>query len=727
MKKIISILIAVAMLASLTVIAITSVSAAEETVYSVPLTDDNWLVRKQIDGYSDISINDADSSMNAEEGDGYIKFSLKDENQPSFPSKAPDMYTKVKTGDLVVKEDDKINLDFVFHVGSNANGGIQGIKVVLGFASGEVEVQTQLGACSDQGYLWSNRVANTDVTVDKTFVMSELMTALSKTGIFADGQATLNYVTIKYGNLQGVYNDTTTTMQINDISFTRTVADSSSSEETSSVPTTGTVKYAVPTDPSAWGTWLLGNPTLDNTDQLSAEKTADGAMKVWFPATAESQSPNFLINNGGGLVQVEKGDKLHVDVTVEGTPGIDDTRWFLEIGFSAAGTTPARINISKYIGEAAGFEANASGQLPQGEYDVVLDIEEIIKTDDAENGRSNYDKIFGEDGNNWLTTVNINYVTTDPAGNSDKDQAFILNEIAVGDANAFTGEDPSTPSDGSWSLVEDATTDTNVQWRDFGNGTGGAYPDFDDITAFDINVTDDVISFTNFTGATGSTLGFEGGDAKTFFTVKEGDMLNVNLRYTTPGNAGWSWKVSLYNKATQTYVNLSEAIAEASGAAYSPDGGGFLTTAGTDVIASIDLADIMGVGTEVNYIQFYLAFAGQSADTALTINEFSVTNKDDTSSSSTPSSSSETPSSSETQSSSDVQSSSEAASSSSETSTSSNASTTTSTTTSTASTTSNTSSVAQVDTGEALVPIIAVAALAVVSASAVVISKKRSK
>ena len=39
MKKIISILIAVAMLASLTVIAITSVSAAEETVYSVPLTD----------------------------------------------------------------------------------------------------------------------------------------------------------------------------------------------------------------------------------------------------------------------------------------------------------------------------------------------------------------------------------------------------------------------------------------------------------------------------------------------------------------------------------------------------------------------------------------------------------------------------------------------------------------------------------------------------------------
>ena len=140
MKKIISILIAVAMLASLTVIAITSVSAAEETVYSVPLTDDNWLVRKQIDGYSDISINDADSSMNAEEGEGYIKFSLKGENQPSFPSFAPDMYTKIKTGDIVIKEDDKINLDFVFHVGSNANGGIQGIKVVLGFASGEVEV-----------------------------------------------------------------------------------------------------------------------------------------------------------------------------------------------------------------------------------------------------------------------------------------------------------------------------------------------------------------------------------------------------------------------------------------------------------------------------------------------------------------------------------------------------------------------------------------------------------
>lgn len=41
-------------------------------------------------------------------------------------------------------------------------------------------------------------------------------------------------------------------------------------------------------------------------------------------------------------------------------------------------------------------------------------------------------------------------------------------------------------------------------------------------------------------------------------------------------------------------MNLSEAIAEASGAAYSPDGGGFLTTTGTDVIASIDLADNYG-------------------------------------------------------------------------------------------------------------------------------------
>ena len=135
-----------------------------------------------------------------------------------------------------------------------------------------------------------------------------------------------------------------------------------------------------------------------------------------------------------------------------------DTRWILEIGFSGAGTDPVRFNIGKYVAEAAGLEANAYGQMPQGKYDVVLDIEELIKAYDADNGKSNYDKIFGEGGNSILTTVNITYATNDPANNSDKDQAFILNEIAIGDANAFPEKEPEETT------LYSAAVDTLDNW-----------------------------------------------------------------------------------------------------------------------------------------------------------------------------------------------------------------------------------------------------------------------
>ena len=40
------------------------------------------------------------------------------------------------------------------------------------------------------------------------------------------------------------------------------------------------VYYTIPTDPASWGTWMLGSPKLDETDQLYAEETAEGDLAV---------------------------------------------------------------------------------------------------------------------------------------------------------------------------------------------------------------------------------------------------------------------------------------------------------------------------------------------------------------------------------------------------------------------------------------------------------------
>ncbi len=219
--------------------------------------------------------------------------------------------------------------------------------------------------------------------------------------------------------------------------------------------------YTIPMDPAEWSTWMVNNPMLNETENLGAEETSEG-MEVWFPDTATVQIPNFLLNVGAGITEVTKGDDLHIDITLEGDDGAMDMRWFVEIGFNGAGIE--RMNISKYIAAATGndkLQPNDYGQLPSGTYDVVLDMEELIKAYDADNDTTNYDKIWnsGADNTRLLTTINFNVATTDPAKNSDKDNHLIIRDFSLGTDGSFegtgnggtasTGSTASTASTGS--------------------------------------------------------------------------------------------------------------------------------------------------------------------------------------------------------------------------------------------------------------------------------------
>lgn len=84
----------------------------------------------------------------------------------------------------------------------------------------------------------------------------------------------------------------------------------------------------------------------------------------------------------------------------------------------------------------------------------------------------------------------------------------------------------SSAADGAkWSLVDDATTDSNVQWRHFGQGTSATYPDLSTIPQYTATVSDGVITYNNFTGME-AMFGFECANGKeNFFKVEEGDFL----------------------------------------------------------------------------------------------------------------------------------------------------------------------------------------------------------
>ena len=234
--------------------------------------------------------------------------------------------------------------------------------------------------------------------------------------------------------------------------------------------------YTIPMDPAEWSTWMVNFPKLDETDDLSAEELPGGeGMKVWFPDTATEQIPNFLLNVGAGITEVTKGDDLHIDITLEGDDGAMDMRWFVEIGFNGADIE--RMNISKYIAAATGndkLQPNEYRQLPSGTYDVVLDMEELIKAYDADNDTTNYDKIWnsGADNTRLLTTINFNVATSDPAKNSDKDNHLIIRDFSLGTDGSFegtgnggtasTGSTASTASTGSKSSTTGSSSKTQV-------------------------------------------------------------------------------------------------------------------------------------------------------------------------------------------------------------------------------------------------------------------------
>ena len=226
--------------------------------------------------------------------------------------------------------------------------------------------------------------------------------------------------------------------------------------------------YTAPDDPSEWTTWFSGSPALSEITQVSAESTADG-MRVWFPETAEEKFKivSFLIANGAGITEIQPTDELHIDVTLEGADKGTDIRWTLQLAFNGAGT--GNMYMSKYIAAEAGYEANEYNQMPQGRYEVVIPIGEMIEQYDADNSTTNYDKIWnsGADNTRLLTGLIVQVAASDPVNNSDKDQALVIHDISFGTAGstastASTGSTASTASTASKSSTTGGSSKTQV-------------------------------------------------------------------------------------------------------------------------------------------------------------------------------------------------------------------------------------------------------------------------
>lgn len=230
------------------------------------------------------------------------------------------------------------------------------------------------------------------------------------------------------------------------------------------VSSSADVIYTAPSDPSEWVTWLDGSPALSEIEELTAEDTADG-MKVWFPETATGRFKimSFLIAQGSGITQVEPEDELHVKVKLDGEKGGTDVRWIFSIAFTAAGT--GNMQMSKYIAEAAnnGLAANEYGQMPQGEYEAVVTFGDLIEKYDADNKTDNYEKIWGTNGNKYLTGIIVQMATNNPEKNSDKDQALTIEDISVGTPGSFKVESNSNAgtSNGGTTNSSNSGTTTN--------------------------------------------------------------------------------------------------------------------------------------------------------------------------------------------------------------------------------------------------------------------------
>ena len=342
-------------------------------------------------------------------------------------------------------------------------------------------------------------------------------------------------------------------------------------------------------------------------------EVVDGAMVL---TASEDNNRNYafaIVNNAGGLVWFNEDDVLNLKFSYD--VGTDPTSWThaleIQLGF-VAGT----VKLNSLI---APDNLSGSGNILSGTYDFSKPIGEIVQ----EAAPALYESIFGEGGNTALTYVKF-IMSYNEANYTDPTEKLTINSMTVTEAveessSSEVSSQPETPStDAKYDLIADATTNAAVEWRDFGSAVAVSttYDKLDAFTAFDASFTDSSITYNNFTGTDSALFGWKG----TFFTVEEGDVLNLNLKYDTPENAAWSWKVELYNGTD--YVNISDAIAASAGLTTT---NGFLTTTGQEVVATVDLAEAMGAGTTVGYIRIYLAFAAQSEETTFTINEFAVT------------------------------------------------------------------------------------------------------
>ncbi len=146
--------------------------------------------------------------------------------------------------------------------------------------------------------------------------------------------------------------------------------------------------YGLPVDSvDQWETWESPSALADSKKIVA--DVSGGNLKLSFTENGINSSQSFHVRNAAGMLTVQEGDKLVIDI--ETTGNASDVSWKVRLYF---GASAYYFDLSQYIGEAVGVTANSSGQIPGGKYQVELDIAEIIKDFDADNGLSGADSIY---------------------------------------------------------------------------------------------------------------------------------------------------------------------------------------------------------------------------------------------------------------------------------------------------------------------------------------------
>ena len=317
--------------------------------------------------------------------------------------------------------------------------------------------------------------------------------------------------------------------------------------------------YSLPVDSvDEWLTWETPNAIADSQN-FDAVVTEDG-LKLSFADTATQQIPVAFVRNIGGLAKVEKGDKLVLNATLEGDVGGTDIRWLFQLQFAGAGVN---IVVSKYIGEAAGLAANAYNQLPQGTYNVTLDIEQLLKDYDADNNltgeNSTYEKVFGEGGNNALTNIYFTLATNTP-GTSDGGKALLIRGLSICRNEDFYYPEVkyALPTDDLSAWVAERTANSPYGYAWNAPLTGDAKSD-------EINgaVTADGAMRLTLSGSfsyPAARVHNYGG----LLNVEKGDYLNIDVTLEgAPGGTDVRWGLDLVFAAGQ--ININKYVAEAAG------------------------------------------------------------------------------------------------------------------------------------------------------------------